>query len=335
VAAEDSNEKRRRELEEILELRRSFGTLGRRLVKRETPIRSGVGPSVVELLAQPPKTAPDARARPEKNQWPEPELDQQPEPDRKEQPEPHEEPELHEELDHEAELDQEPDEEVEPEQEREPDRQPESDQQEEPVQEPEPQAEVDQPEPQSELDQELDQQPESSPDQQAEPEPVQEPDEDPELDDVLDREVDRVSAAVGRPAPVVDERYRGQAPPAPADASFRIPEPPAARRPPWPWLVALVVVFALGMAVDHAVLAPAPRPAAPASTQAAAAPTAPTTSAAPAPPRASVPRSCLSTAVLGDRLVDLLVKKTRGIQVTRILKEYTQASQSCRKEASP
>jgi hypothetical protein len=52
-------------------------------------------------------------------------------------------------------------------------------------------------------------------------------------------------------------------------------------------------------------------------------------------PQASVPRSCLSTAVLGDRLVDLLVKRARGIEVTRILKEYTQASQTCRKEASP
>jgi hypothetical protein len=44
VRMDDGNERRRRELEEILELRRSFGTLGRRLVIRQGPIRPGLVP---------------------------------------------------------------------------------------------------------------------------------------------------------------------------------------------------------------------------------------------------------------------------------------------------
>jgi hypothetical protein len=319
VAAEDSNAKRRRELEEVLELRRSFGTLGRRLVKRQTPIRSGVGPSLVELLAQAPKATPNAGTRPAE--------EQRPEPDQNEQPEPADE------LGHEPELDREPEQ----------DQQPESDQEHELVQEGEPeqdQAPAEPPEPEPAPDQGLDQRPEAEPLQQ--PELAQQPDEDSELDrdaeldDVLDQEVDRVSTTVRRATPVVDESYRVQAPPAPAEKQFRIPEPPAARRrPTWQWLVALVAVFALGLAVDHAVLAPAPRPAQAASTQPpSAAPTTPPSSAAPARPQSSVPQSCLATAQLGDRLIDLLVHKARGIDVTKALAAYTKASQNCRKEAS-
>src|SRR5206468_1257510 len=139
------------------------------------------------------------------------------------------------------------------------------------------------PEPELAPDQGLDQRPEAELVQQ--PELAQQPDEDPELDrdaeldDALDQEVDRVSTTVRRVTPVVDESYRVQAPPATGDKSFRIPEPPASgRRPTWQWLVALVAFFALGMAVDHAVVQPTPGSAPPASTQAAAAPTAPPSS---------------------------------------------------------
>jgi hypothetical protein len=48
----------------------------------------------------------------------------------------------------------------------------------------------------------------------------------------------------------------------------------------------------------------------------------------------SVPQSCLVTAQRGDVLIDLLVHKTRGIELTKALKDYTVASQTCRKEAS-
>jgi hypothetical protein len=223
---EDRNERRRRELEEILELRRSFGTLGRRLVTRQTPIQTGLGSTVVPLGAESAKAAPDADVRPRGDQEPEP------------------------------------------------------DQHQEPGQEPE-----------------------------FEPEP--------ELGQGLERESVQAAAAPGAAEP------------------FRIPEPPAARRRlPWLWLVALVAVFALGMAVDRVVVQPSAEAAAPASSQAAPAPSAPQTSAAPARPQVSVPESCLTTAQRADALIDLLVKRTRGIEVTKTLQAYTVASQTCRREAS-
>jgi hypothetical protein len=61
---------------------------------------------------------------------------------------------------------------------------------------------------------------------------------------------------------------------------------------------------------------------------------APASSAAPASPPGSVPQSCLVTAQRADVLIDMLVKKTRGLDVTKALASYTQASQTCRKEAS-
>jgi hypothetical protein len=283
VPMEDRNERRRRELEEILELRRSFGTLGRRLVTRQTPIRSGLGPTVVPLGAESAKADPDADARPRGDQ--EPELDQH----------------------------QEPDQELEP----------------EPVPEP---------------DQELEPEPVPEPDQELEPEPVPEPEPvlEPVLEPVqdqkpeLDQDWDQVSTTVRRIAPIVDESYRVQAAAAPgAGEPFRIPEPPAARRRlPWLWLVALVAIFALGMAVDRVVVQPSAKAAPPAFSQAAPAPSAPQTSAAPARPQVSVPESCLITAQRADALIDLLVKRTRGIEVTKAFQAYTVASQTCRKEAS-
>lgn len=137
------------------------------------------------------------------------------------------------------------------------------------------------------------------------------------------------------PKPVIDESYHAPDPPAPAGGQpFQIPDPPPARRRlPWPWLVGLAAVFAFGMAVDHTVLQPAPRPAPPASTPVQA-PSAPSSSAAPAGPQVSVPQSCLVTAQRGDVLIDLLVKNVRGLELTKALKSYTDASQTCRKEAS-
>ena len=218
---EDANARRRRDLEEILELRRSFGTLGRRLVSRQGPIQPGLVPF----------------------QRPSAEADRD--------------------------LDARPDE---------------------------------------ELDQEQDQ----------------------------DQDQDQVSTTVRRIAPFIDESYHVPDPPAPAgDEALQIPDPPPARRrPPWPWLVGLAaVVFALGMAVDHTVLQPAPRPAPPVSTPVQVT-SAPSSSVAPAGPRVSVPQACLVTAQRGDALIDMLVNKTRGLEVTKALKSYTEASQTCRKEAS-
>jgi hypothetical protein len=95
-----------------------------------------------------------------------------------------------------------------------------------------------------------------------------------------------------------------------------------------------VAIFALGMAVDRVVVQPSAKAAPPASSQAAPAPSAPQTSAAPARPQVSAPESCLATAQRADALIHLLVKRTRGIEVTKALQAYTVASQTCRKEAS-
>ena len=276
---EDRNESRRRELEEILELRRSFGTLGRRLVNRQTPIRTSPKPTVIPLGTQSAKADPDAAAPPDEEEAQAREQEQEAR-----------------------------------EQEREREQEPDRSQQREPA----------------EPDQEADQQPDQEPDQEPEAEPDQEvdqrADQQPELD------WDRVSTAVRRIAPVVDESYRLQT--QTAGQPFKIPDPPAARRrPPWPWLAGLVAVFALGIAVGQVVVQPSPRPAPPASSQAAPAASTPLSSAAPAP-QASVPPSCLVTAQRADVLIDLLVRKARGIEVTRALHEYTLASQTCRKEAS-
>jgi hypothetical protein len=47
------------------------------------------------------------------------------------------------------------------------------------------------------------------------------------------------------------------------------------------------------------------------------------------------PPACLVSAQRADVLVDMLVKKTRGIELTKALNAYTEASRACRKEASP
>jgi hypothetical protein len=155
----------------------------------------------------------------------------------------------------------------------------------------------------------------------ANPEQVAETDsEPPEVPDS-----NQISTTVRRLEPVAD-----------ADA-LRIPDPPAPsreRRLPWPWLVAVAAALAAGLVVGIAVSQPAPpRPAPPVSSQTAA--TAPSvTTGAEARPPASVPPSCLTTAERGDLVIDMLVKNQRGEPLGRALKAYTEASQSCRKEAS-
>jgi hypothetical protein len=59
------------------------------------------------------------------------------------------------------------------------------------------------------------------------------------------------------------------------------------------------------------------------------------THTAPATKAVTPPASCLQAAQRADVLIDLLVRKARGIEVTRALKEYSVASRTCREEASP
>jgi hypothetical protein len=51
--------------------------------------------------------------------------------------------------------------------------------------------------------------------------------------------------------------------------------------------------------------------------------------------RTSVPEACLQTAIKGDQVITGLVANIRDNRLDRALKDYTTASQACRKEASP
>ncbi|HZD00525.1 MAG TPA: hypothetical protein VFA46_10155 [Actinomycetes bacterium] len=47
------------------------------------------------------------------------------------------------------------------------------------------------------------------------------------------------------------------------------------------------------------------------------------------------PPACLETARRGDETIDLLIRNVRDRRLSLALKAYTEASQACRKEASP
>jgi hypothetical protein len=55
----------------------------------------------------------------------------------------------------------------------------------------------------------------------------------------------------------------------------------------------------------------------------------------PPPARIVVPPECLHTAQLGDQVIDMLMHNIRDQRLSVVFKQYTEASQACRKEASP
>jgi hypothetical protein len=60
------------------------------------------------------------------------------------------------------------------------------------------------------------------------------------------------------------------------------------------------------------------------------------TRTAPAPKaRVVAPPACLQTAQRGDEMIDLFTRNVRDQRLSLALKAYTEASQACRKEASP
>jgi len=111
------------------------------------------------------------------------------------------------------------------------------------------------------------------------------------------------------------------------------PEKPAPERPPWFRPVAVALVFLLGTGLGYIL------PRAGADDRVAAATTSPTAPPAqpalPAQPRTIVPRECLETAQKGDLTIHLLTTNVRDNRLVVALKDYTEASQACRKEASP
>lgn len=114
--------------------------------------------------------------------------------------------------------------------------------------------------------------------------------------------------------------------------------PAAPARPRWRRVAALALLFVAGIGFGYVLPNRAagepdspPPPSATVTTQAQAATPPPT-----APPRTkvSVPEECLETAEWGDEVISRLNRKIRDDRLVLALREYTTASQACRKEAS-
>jgi hypothetical protein len=127
-----------------------------------------------------------------------------------------------------------------------------------------------------------------------------------------------------------DEHHGGASPPV-------LPPAPAVerRRPSWRLVAAAVVLLSVGTAFGW-VLAPdgsdSPAPVASPTTA-----VVPTTTAKPPPPQTvvSVPEQCVETAELGDEVISRLNRNIRDERLFLALRDYTIASQACRREASP
>ena len=114
--------------------------------------------------------------------------------------------------------------------------------------------------------------------------------------------------------------------------------PPATRARPRRWWAGLVLLFlagtALGWTLPRGGDPAAPPPTTPATTRAATAASRPPTTPAPRT-RVSVPESCVETADLGDEVISRLTRNVRDQRLFLALRDYTIASQACRREASP
>jgi hypothetical protein len=123
------------------------------------------------------------------------------------------------------------------------------------------------------------------------------------------------------------------APPAPAPAPALF-----AGRPRWWWAAALTLLFLAGTLFGWLLPRDGGDTAAPL-------PTTPTTAAQEPDPQAppktviktkiSVPESCLDTAEKGDEVIGRLAANIRDNRLAAELRDYTIASQACRREASP
>jgi hypothetical protein len=139
--------------------------------------------------------------------------------------------------------------------------------------------------------------------------------------------------------PEPDEAERSQpallpsAPPVATSSPFGMPARP--RR----WVAALALLFVAGTAFGYILPrgdggsgSPSPSGAPPATSQA------PATTARPKPapkPEVSVPDTCVEAAELADEVISRLTRNIRDNRLAEMLRDYTIASQACRREASP
>jgi hypothetical protein len=158
-------------------------------------------------------------------------------------------------------------------------------------------------------------------------------------------EIRRSFADMGaRMGSMFEPAEEGDQPQRPRQAA--LPAPPAAApapsvvavRPRW-WWVGLVLLFLAGTAFGW-ILPRGDGAADPTAT-----PTTAARSQAPAPrpqpqpqaraePRTSVPQSCLDTAEKADEVISRLNRNERDNRLAAELRDYTIASQACRREAS-
>jgi hypothetical protein len=124
-----------------------------------------------------------------------------------------------------------------------------------------------------------------------------------------------------------------------AEQPLLLPPPAAPAQPRWRRVAALALLFVAGIGFGYVLPngaagepgSPPPPSATPVTTRAQAATPPPT-----APPRTkvSVPEECLETAEWGDEVISRLNRNNRDKRLVLALREYTTASQACRKEAS-
>jgi hypothetical protein len=123
-----------------------------------------------------------------------------------------------------------------------------------------------------------------------------------------------------------------------------LPAPPAApppttvpARPRWWWAAALVLLFVAGTAFGWLLPRGDSGAASPPSAQVTSPTTAPaptTQSTAKPETRTSVPESCVEAAELADEVISRLNRNIRDNRLALALRDYTIASQACRREAS-
>jgi hypothetical protein len=136
------------------------------------------------------------------------------------------------------------------------------------------------------------------------------------------------------------EPERAQQAALPAPATPATPAPGVFQaRPRWWWAVLLVLLFVAGTAFgwllprggDDPEAAPPPQ----ATTATTAAPVTTAQTTVQGPTVVSVPEECVDAAELADEVISRLNRNDRDNRLALALRDYTIASQACRREASP